>query len=205
MNTKITVFTVLLLTLFMSTIMLAQAVPLKEKNNDKFQDFMEAGSYSILSYVTGDQTYIPSMEKTDKLILSWNEAMLTYEISIDENTYVMGKDFSYTGYAQEIFWDPVFGGTGGMIFPSDYRATHLVVDYMYDFSAFQGGIEGTLMMRAVSQGGRGSIITSLAGTGDLQNVQIKAYVSNGGFIPPVTITFEHEGLVQGWPNIAPNP
>ena len=205
MNRKINVFTVLFLTLFMSTIMLAQAAPLKDKNNDKFQTFVEAGSYSILSYATAGATYTPSMEKTNKLILSWNEAMLTYEISIDGNTYIMGKDFIYTGYATEIFWDPVFGGSGGMIFPSDYRATQLVVDYMYDFSAFQGGIEGTLMMRAVSHGEKGSTITSLAGTGDLQNVQINAFVSNGGFIPPVTITFEHKGLVQGWPNIAPNP
>lgn len=206
MNRKIIVFTVLFLTLFMSPIMLAQAVPLKEKNNDKFQDFTEAGSYNALIYYAGaDTTYIPNMDNVNKWIVSVNEVnevMLTYEIRIGGNTYELGKDFDYTGYSQEIFWDPVFNPITG--FPTSSRATHLVVNYMFDFSAVVGGIEGTLMMRAVSQGEHGSTITSLSGTGDLQNVQINAYISNVGNVGPI-ISFVHSGLVQGWPNIAPNP
>ena len=204
MKSKVLGIIVVLLMLSMLTPMLAQAVPLKEKNNDKFQDFTEAGSYNALIYYSGaDFISIPNMENVNKWIVSVNEeVMLTFEISIDGNTYELGKDFTYTGYSQEIFWDPVFNPVTG--FPSSSRATHLVVNYMFDFSAVNGGIEGTLTMRAVSQGEHGSTITSLAGTGDLQNVQINAYISNVGNVGPI-INFVHSGLVQGWPNISPNP
>lgn len=72
------------------------------------------------------------------------------------------------------------------------------VDYMFDFSAIPGGIEGTLTMRAeFNQGGRS--INSLAGTGDLQNVQIKATASNSFNPATFILTISHEGIIHGWP------
>ncbi len=71
---------------------------------------------------------------------------------------------------------------------------HMKVDYMYDFSAVPGGIEGTLRMQAILTGDGSPLalsINSLAGTGDLQNVMIKATSHLG---TPIV----HDGIVSGW-------
>jgi hypothetical protein len=72
------------------------------------------------------------------------------------------------------------------------------VDYIYDFSAVPGGIEGTLRMQSEITGDGSPLvfsINSLSGTGDLQNVQIKATsMPQSG-----TYNFAHNGIVIGWP------
>ena len=66
---------------------------------------------------------------------------------------------------------------------------------MYDFS---DGIDGTLQMGYVVNKGAHNINT-LAGTGDLRNVQIKATAWNVLDMDLGVFTFFHEGIVSGWP------
>lgn len=101
MNRKIKASTVLLVILFMSMIMLAQAVPLKDKNNDKFQTYTVVSTFSLLqnifvNYPTdltirADYNYIPSLDNCQKLTISYDEIFSACSITIDGTyTYVMG-------------------------------------------------------------------------------------------------------------------
>ena len=211
MNRKIKASTVLLVILFMSMIMLAQAVPLKDKNNDKFQTYTVVSTFSLLqnifvNYPTdltirADYNYIPSLDNCQKLTISYDEIFSACSITIDgTHTYVMGQDFTYAGHVIWTFFKPEFNSPLGILYPSGSRDANHMVDYTYDFSAFANGIEGTLNMRAVFNPSGGIAIYSLSGTGDLQNVQIKAAqtgteVSGGGLV----LTVHHGGYVFGWP------
>jgi hypothetical protein len=211
MNRKISVLVVLLLSLFMSTVMLAQAVPLKEKNNEKFQTYTVASTFNLLQNIfvnypndltlRADYNYIPSLDNCQKLTISYDEIFSACLITIDgTHTYVMGQDFEYTGHVIWTFIKPEFNSPLGVLYPSGSSNANHMVDYTYDFSAFPGGIEGTLNMRAVFNPSGGIAIYSLSGTGDLQNVQIKAAqtgtdVSGGGLV----LTVHHGGYVFGWP------
>ena len=101
MNRKISVLVVLLLSLFMSTVMLAQAVPLKEKNNEKFQTYTVASTFNLLQNIfvnypndltlRADYNYIPSLDNCQKLTISYDEIFSACSITIDGTyTYVMG-------------------------------------------------------------------------------------------------------------------
>ena len=187
-----------------SIIALAQATPLTEKNNDKFQTFEVTGSFSMGTVFLGDHQYIPSAEKPNKLVINNDETMLTYDLTVDGQTYKLGKDFTYSGHVTWTFFDPVMTNP---YYPSSYREIHEIVDYTYDFSAVPGGIEGTMNLQAISNAG-GIYINSQSGTGDLQNVQIKAQVtgSSGGQTPPYYILIiYHAGLVSDWPATPPAP
>ncbi len=199
---KTAVMVVTLVLLFsLSAVTFAHAVPVKEKNNDKFQTFSVTGTFSFLKFLVGEHMYIPSTDRVNKLFIEFDETMLAYDITIGEQTYHLNKDFKYIGHA--IFWydDPVFNNPRlGMLYPSGYRGDyHASVDYTFDFSAISGGIEGTLTMRALHNAG-GDPIVSLAGTGDLRNVQINAEIT-GNFFDEGTLMLSifHEGYVSGWP------
>jgi hypothetical protein len=208
-NRKISVFTVLLLTLFMSTVMLAQAVPLKEKTNEKFKTYTVASTFNILENLFANPTtlraeynYIPSLDNCQKLTVAYNERFRACSITIDGiHTYVMGQDFKYTGYVVWTFFKPEFNSPlMGIYWPSSSRDGSHIVDYTYDFSYYQGGLEGVLNMRAIFNPSGGIAIYSLSGTGDFQNVQIKAMqtgtdLADGG----LTLTVHHGGYVFGWP------
>lgn len=206
MNRKIVVSAVLLLTLFISTIMLVQAVPLEEKNNDKFQTYSVASTFNILQQLFANPTtlraeynYIPSLDDCEKLTISYDEIFRACYITIDgAHTYVMGQDFEYTGHIVWTFFKPEFDT--GPYWPSSSRNGNHIVDYTYDFSYYQGGLEGTLNMRAVFNPSGGIAINSLSGTGDFQNVQIKAMKTGGDYADGgLTWTVYHGGYVFGWP------
>ncbi len=195
---KKTVFIALTVTLLMalSTITLAQAVPLKDKNNEKFQNFSVTGTYSFLGVLLAEHEYIPSIDNVNRLVINQDEAFSTYAITIGERTYMKGTDFTYTGHAVYTFNQPVFGSTLlGKLYPTDSSANSIKIDYMFEFLP-ASGIQGTLNMQGTFTEG-GSFINSLAGTGDLQNVQIKATASSS--ISGMTLTISHEGTVLGWP------
>ena len=198
MNKRVSVFAVLLLALPLCTVMFAQATPWDPRNNDKFEKFEVTATFNFIATISGGvHEYIPSFEQVNVLTITVDEVFLTYEITIDgATTYSQGVDFAYEGVAVYTFIKPVFG-TSAKIYPSDYQVEVARVTYTYDFSAFPGGLEGTIQMLAVAGPG-GFFINSLAGTGDLQNVQIKAtstYSSLGGGI----LQINHDGLVSGWP------
>ncbi len=198
---KIAVVFLVLMVAVMLAVPIASAVPLEEKNNDKFQDFSVTATYSILPYIfVMDHEYIPSVDQVNKLVISGTEPFISYRVTVGTNTYTMGVDFVYTGLIKITFFDPVFANPNpavGNKYPSSYRATSFMVDYTYDFSAKAGGLDGVLQLRAVSVNGD-THITSLKGTGDFQNVQIKATALPATVAIPL-ITIYHDGWVIGWP------
>lgn len=195
----------LLLTLLLSAVSilvpLVAATPLAEKNNDKFQQFAVTATYDIRPYIfVMEHTYIPSMDQVNKLVISGEEPFVNYAITVGTNTYTMGQDFTYTGFIKLTYYDPVFENPNpavGNKYPSDYRASSFMVDYSYDFSAEPGGLDGVLEVHAVSVNGE-THITSLKGTEDFQNVEIKATALPATVAIPY-ITIYHEGWVLGWP------
>ena len=194
MRRKVFLAATLLLIAAMLMTPFAVAKPWNEKNNEKFQTFEVSLFPNIEKIMAGvaNPMYIPSKDNPNKIIYSWvEEPMVAYTISVGSNTYDLGSDFEYTGVAvltqigapfipnPELF---------GVLMGSKQRMFR--VDYMYDFSAFPGGLEGTLSMLAITAEDGVMHIRSLKGTGDLQNVQIQA-TSPGGFA--------HIGIVLGWP------
>lgn len=200
MNRKFLTCIALIFIVSIFTVAIAQATPLEEKNNNKFQTFNVLGTFSLMSYFTGDHTYIPSTDNVKKMIIEFDENMFTYDITIGSNTYHLGEDFTYTGHATMVYFDPVFGlpAPYTMLYPSGSRGQyHAMIDYCFDFST--STIDGTINMQCVANGG-GMYINSLSATGDLQNVQIKAEVTGNTFDPQTNIiTIFHEGMVSGWP------
>jgi hypothetical protein len=199
---------VLLLLIAIAPVMATQPKVWDEKNNDKFETFqvLARGSFSA-SLNPNNWQYIPSLEECNKVIVSWDEVMTAMEIGVDGNTYVMGTDFTYEGRATYIFYDPVFPSPPPVI-PFTIASRHFTsqVDYEYTFLP-ASGIEGTIRMQAIFKEGEPSSflggdysISSLSGTGDLQNVQIKATTNNTG-LPPHTPSWNigHWGIVSGWP------
>jgi len=199
-NRKVTVLFVALMAVAMFATPLASAVPWAPKNNAKFEEWYDTGTFSLLMFLQSEHTYTPSLEKINKLVMAFEETMSAYEIKVDGNTYTLGVDFTYHGLGKDTVIGPVFDGPAGLLYPSGGREGQLVVNYMFDFSAKEGGLDGTLQMRAEFNAG-GMFINSLAGTGDLRNVQIKATQTDEGGFNPVTfdVTVVHRGIVSGWP------
>jgi hypothetical protein len=179
--------------MMLTPLALAQRIELK--NNDKFKTFEVE-----LTTAPGDNVemeFIPSEDNPRKIIGSHDENMAEYKITVDGTEYLLGVDFTYTGYASWTIWEPVMP----LVIPpilSPGRMVTLDVKYMYTFLP-ASGIEGTIKMHAkgTSEGSlvnmlinEEMMITSLQGTGDLQNVNIQAV---GGLGP------SHRGIVSGWP------
>jgi hypothetical protein len=189
-------------------VMASQPKVWTEKNNDKFETFQVFGRGSFsASLDPNNWQYIPSKEQCNKVIVSWDEVFSAMEITVDGNTYVMGTHFTYEGRATYIFYDPVFPSPPPVI-PFIIASRHFTsqVDYEYTFLP-ASGIEGTIRMQAIFKVGEPSSflggdysISSLSGTGDLRNVQIKA-TSNNRDLPPHTPSWNigHTGIVIGWP------
>jgi hypothetical protein len=184
----------------MSAVTLAKADPLGDKNNDKFQAYAVTAKFSFSkALLSADFDWVPSQTKTNVMTIEYDEQFIQYDITIGTHTYKLGIDFEYAGHAKYVYFEPVFGTTYGLYYPISYRSQYHVIDYMFDFSACPGGLEGTLNMRAMFSSNGGEMdINSLAGTGDLQNVQIKATHAGASTTKGVT-TAEHAGYVLGWP------
>jgi hypothetical protein len=192
-----------LLSAFLSAILLSiplvAAAQTETKNNDKFQTFQVTATEAFSQTMLTEHEYIPSIDNINRLVITIpDEKLLTCTITIDGHTYRLGTDFAYTGMLVYSFNQPVFNNPKvGLLYPSNSNANTTKVEYTYDFSAYPGGIEGKLnMLGEFTAGGRH--INSLSGTGDLQNVQIKAIA-----IPPTVVNgivnINHEGTVIGWP------
>ena len=163
------------------------------KNNDKFQPFSTALVPNVGNIIAAiaNPEYTPSEDNPNKIIYTWvEEPMTAYTINVGANTYYLGTDFEYTGVAVVTQIGAPFTPNPalfGMLVGS--KETKFRVDYKYDFSAVEGGIEGTLEMLAITANPGGMHIRSVRGTGDLQNVQIQA----------TGVGMGHIGTVIGWP------
>jgi hypothetical protein len=179
---------------------LAAAKPWNLKNNDKFKTFYVEGSFSVAIIDAGDKRYIPSFDNVKMFIQTFEESMATYEITIDEETYTLADgDFTYSGHAKFVYYNPVFANPEKTIVESSSHTIDFV-DYMYDFGDDGNGPDGTIKMRYVFNKGANNIF-SLAGTGDLRNVNIKAnaWFTLDYLTMPPTMNIFHEGIVSGWP------
>jgi len=121
--------------------------------------------------------------------------MKNFFVGLNFNTHT---HFTYNGHLTWTIYAPEMPlATPPYLTPC--RMITLDVKYSYTFLA-ASGIEGTINMHAMARGetiadllGPGDmLITSMQGTGDLKNVNIKATTAGGG----VT----HMGIVSGWPD-----
>jgi hypothetical protein len=160
------------------------------KNNEKFQSFaVSLTAVPVNSVADYEIKYIPNEEDANAVVQTWGNNLVTNEIVIGGvKHYFMGVDFEYSQSCKYIATGSPFFTVPGYGLVMGTKSHLFVINYVYDFSAVPDGIDGTLEMRFVSSMGTTSI-TSLRGTGDLQNVQIKATASGTG----------HTGVVIGWP------
>ena len=87
--------------------------------------------------------------------------------------------------------------------PSSFSGAETTVNYMYNFSAVPGGLEGTLSMLATMKDAVGSIV-SVGGTGDFKNVEVKATISPQWYdAANLVVNIYHDGMVSGWPKAVP--
>jgi hypothetical protein len=178
---------------------LGLAVPWNPKNNEKFQTFETVLTIDPTPIMAATPQYVPSEDKPNKIIISWDEAFFDYSITIGgDYAYYLHDDFEYSGVAvyttigKEYEPNPLTG------FPVGDKETKFRVDYMYDFGPDDGNpdtLDGTLQMLAITATPDTMFIRNLRGTGDLKNVQIIS----------TAVGYAHSGLVIGWPDIAPNP
>ena len=197
MKRKFVVFASLLMMLPIITTNFAYANPWVEKNNEKFETFYSAGKFNAFAVVgSADRIYVPSFDNVEKIILTWSENYLTYEIKVGGKTYNLITEFVVSGITEQVYWDPVFGASDiNKIHPVSSRATHTTNDCTFNFLP-ASGLEGSFTIRTIVREGNHRT-TSLSGTGDFKNVQIQAEVSQIPALPFVTIF--NNGLVIGWP------
>jgi len=203
MNKKILVIFVTVLTFSLMLTPFAIAKPGAEKSNEKIQTWHYEKEVPFSVLLSGEHEYIPSFEKPNILVITTTEGFISYEITVEGNTYVQGVDFDcvdvYTKYTanKPTFPDPA------QLWPSETQSAHLLVYTTFDFSAYPGSIEGQLRIMERSSHGN-THTTSLWGTGDLQNVVVQAtYYNTADDSTPPILTVYDDGTVIGWPDMAP--
>jgi hypothetical protein len=174
------------------------------KNNPKFEQYGVTYSFDWSNYMT--TAY--GLEWSKKVVVTFEEQPTSnYQIRIGEagpgqRVYNNTIDFMYSGVATLTVWDPVLPyvfdplDVIGTFFVQGSRQ-HFRVEYMYDFSAVPGGLEGTLILVAITSGNslvlggdKPMHIFTTMGTGDFKNVNVQATAG-----PNAT----HMGIVSGWP------
>lgn len=209
MNRKILLIFVAFMVVAVMATSIAAAKPWNyPKNNPKFEQYGTTINFDFTNLVTANYVATAGLEAANKVVVVYEEqAIAGYQIRIGEDgpgqrVYNLGEDFTYSGVATITVWNPIlpyeFDPANPMmtIFLAGSKY-HMRVDYMYDFSAVPGGLEGTITMLALVTGDSSSplgdskpmFITSLQGTGDFRNVQIQATGAGLG----------HSGVVMGWP------
>ena len=165
-------------------------------------------SFSFMDVLRANHTYVPADKVTNpvqKVTISYDEKPLSCDIKVGGVTYSLGKDFTYTGHADQIYYSPSFANPAlGYLYPSVFSGSEGTVNYMYNFSAVPGGLEGTLSMLTTAKDGVGSIV-SVGGTGDFRNVEVKASYITPRWYEAATgvVHMYHDGAVSGWPNAVP--
>jgi hypothetical protein len=207
MNKKVLGIAVFLLAVAMLATPLVSAKPWEyPKNNAKFEKFAVTFGFNWTGFIMAEYAATAGLEDAEKVVVTCPETVTLYQITIGDDgagqrVYTLGEDFTYSGQMTFTVFDPVLpyafnpNNILGTLFIGG-RMQHFRVDYVYDFSAVPGGLDGTITMIAlvtgnglVLSGDHPMFITSIKGTGDFQNVQIKATA-----VPP-----NHMGVVSGWP------
>ena len=207
MNKKL--FSVLIGALVISLMLtpFAIAVPGAEKSNEKIKSWQYEKEVSFGVLLMGEHEYIPSLEKPNKLVITSEEGFISYQITVDGRTYVQGVDFDCVDvFTKYVANKPVFDPEGlGDLWPSESQTAHLLVYTTFDFSVYEGSIEGQLRIMERSSSGN-THTTSVWGTEDLQNVVLQATYYNTmdpDATPFPVLTVYDDGTVIGWPDKAP--
>ncbi len=196
MKRKIFLATTLVLVVAMLLTPFAVAKSWEPKNNEKFESFAVTAIGIGPSNV--EIKYSPSEDAPNLVVETADENMQNYQITIDgSKTYVQDVDFTYSGHQTWMLFSPQMP-IAAPIYLTPVRMMILDVKYSYTFLP-ASGIEGTIYMHAIAKGETivdlvspgGMLITSLDGTGDFRNVNIKATSAGGGIA--------HIGTVIGWP------
>jgi hypothetical protein len=163
-------------------------------------------SYSSMDLVKANHTYVPADKAANpvqKLTISLDEKLLTCNINVGGVTYSLGKDFTYTGHMEYIYYNPSFNNpTLGYLIPSGFSGSEATVNFMYNFSAVPGGLEGTLSMFATVKNDVSSV-ASVGGSGDFKNVEVKATISQYNDVANLVVNIYFDGMVSGWPKAVP--
>ena len=184
LNKKVLLTAIVLLTVIMlATPLVSAQVWNNDKNNDKFESYYV--EHENLPITDLEMDFKPNAANPNVIVYSWGDNEGDYEIVIGgDKHYLRGVDFAYD---QDCVWIAIGAPFIGLF---GSKSNIWRIEYKFDFSAFEGGIDGTLEMLFVYNNGILSI-RSLRGTEDLQNVQILATAVLGF----------HSGIVIGWPNI----
>ena len=206
MNRKILVAVASLLVISMMLTPLAFAKPWNPKDNPKFEEFGVTFGFDWSGFIEATVAATAELEDANKVVVKATEVAVSYEIRIGEagpgqRIYTLGEDFAYSGEMTYTVFKPIlpyepFSNPPLSIFLGG-KFHHFRVDYMYDFGDGDGGLDGTLTMLALITGNTEFLssemkpmwITSLQGTGDFKNVNIKS----------TAISPNHMGIVSGWP------
>ncbi|HIJ08655.1 TPA: hypothetical protein HA274_04865, partial [Candidatus Bathyarchaeota archaeon] len=166
MKKTIMIIAVVLLAMAILATPLVSASPIKDRNNDKFQTFAVSASFNIVSWLTAPHEFIPSEDNVNKYEMNFDEKFITYDITVGSKTYHLGTDFTYAGHVKYTFYDVTAWEAlpPPLMWPDEYRSVQVRVDYVFDFSAVDGGLDGTIHMLAIMNNA-GKIINSLDGTG----------------------------------------
>jgi hypothetical protein len=168
-------------------------------HHDRWQKFDVAGSFSFLDILQADHKYWPSTDNVRKLVMNWDENMITYDITVGGITYSLGQDFTYSGHAEFIFYDPVFENPQlGNLYPTGFSAEKIRIFYKYDFSVVPGGLEGAIHLAATLEN---DVLTirSLWGTRDFRDIRLRATSTDTFDEATLTVNLLHDGWVSGWP------
>ena len=168
----------------------------------RWEKFEVAASYSFLDTLNGEHKYYPSEADQKKVVISWDENVTTCDIMVGGVTYSLGKDFTYSGHAVMVFYDPVYNPAVTLLYPANSSSSKMRVDYMYDFSSVPGGLKGVIRLVATLENGVLSI-RSLWGTRDFEDVEIRATSTSTFDEATLMVNLSHNGRVSGWPCVVP--
>jgi hypothetical protein len=146
-------------------------------------------------FANTESIFIPSETDPCLAIFKATEVMAEYTITVGDNDpYVLGEDFEYSGTMISIVYKPDLATLAGTFTFGERMIWRWW--YQYDFSAGSSGLEGKLCLYAYLKWESGipteSKVCSIWGTGDFRCVKIDATIN-------IAAGGAHEGTVTGWP------
>jgi hypothetical protein len=206
MNKKNVILTLILSAAMLISPLAGLVVATNPYTDPTAQSFNVVKSFSFANIMQGNHTYTPAdnvANPVQKLVISYDETLLTCDIKVGGVTYSLGKDFTYVGHQELTYYNPSFSNPQfGYLFPSSSSSEEVKVDLMFNFSAIAGGIEGTIKITVTGKDGAVSA-RSLEGTGDFKNVDIQAAATNSFDAVNRVLTAYFDGMVSGWPHAVP--
>ncbi len=190
MNRKFVVLAVALLAMAMLATPLVSAVPPTETWH-----YVKSLNFINDVIINAQREYYPSFEKPNRMVITATENYLSFVITVDGHTYTKGVDFNVVSHVTMTFNNPTFTSPA-QYYPATYKTTMTTVELSFDFSAYPGGLEGSLQLIEIGNQGLKNTY-SVGGTGDFQDVAVKGVWTSAYVAPVLTVT--EDGTVINWP------